>query len=153
MASKPILQINGFDEMIKKLESTSKAAERIGKKTAQECGEILKSEIVSEASSAGLPAHLVNQIKEDFDAEQASGKFRYLVGWHKEEHKSGEPLTDSEKIIVKNYGTPERVTLSGASRGKMPKLNFLKRAKTKAKPKIKKRIESGFAELNKELEK
>lgn len=151
--AKPILQISGFDEMIKKFESASKAAERIGKQTAQECGEILKNEIVSEAKSAGLPAHLVNQIKEDFDAEQASGKYRYLVGWHKVEYKRGEPLSDSMKVILKNYGTPERSTLSGESRGQMPKLNFLKRAKTKAKLKIKRRIESGFAELNKELEK
>lgn len=153
MAQKPILQINGFDEMIKKLESTSKAAERIGKQTAQDCGEILKAEIVNQAKSAGLPDKLVNQLQEDFEAERSSGKFRYLVGWRKVERNSGAPLTDSEKVIVANYGTPERFTRAGASRGEMPKLNFLKKAKSKAKLKIKKRIESGYAELNKELEK
>ena len=59
-----------------------------------------------------------------------------------------------KKVIVANYGTPEeRKTKAGASRGKIKKLNFLKKAKTKAKPKIQKRIEKGFAELNKELEK
>ncbi len=150
--AKPILQINGFDEMIKKFESASKAAERIGKETAKDCGEILKGEIVTQAKSAGLADHLVNQLQEDFEAERSS-KFRYLVSWEKKKSNGGEPLTDSEKVIVANYGTPERTTQAGASRGKMPKLNFLKKAKTKAKPKIKRRIEQGYAELNKELEK
>ncbi|MBR4859357.1 MAG: hypothetical protein IKU08_09275 [Clostridia bacterium] len=151
--AKPILQISGFDEMIKKLESTSKAAEQIGKKTAQDCGAILKAEIVDQAKSAGLPDKLIKQIDEDFEAESASGKFRYLVGWRKVEHTRGAPLTDSEKVIIANYGTPERFTNAGASRGEIKKLNFLKKAKAKAKLKIKRRIESGFAELNKELEK
>ncbi len=151
MARKSILQISGFDEMLKKIEASSAAAEKIAKKTAQDCGEILKTEIVKQAKSAGLPDNLVNQISEDFEAER-SGKFRYLVGWQKEEHKRGEPLTDSEKVIVANYGTPERFTASGASRGKIKKLNFLKKAKAKAKPVIKKRIEQGYAELSKELE-
>lgn len=53
MASKSILQINGFDEMIKKLESSSKAAEQIAQQTAKECGDILKAEIVEQAKSAG----------------------------------------------------------------------------------------------------
>lgn len=151
MARKPIMQISGFDEMLKKFEASSKAAEKIAKQTAQDCGNILKSEIVKQAQSAGLPNHLVNQIEEDFEAERA-GKYRYLVGWEKESHKRGEPLTDSEKVIVANYGTPERFTASGASRGKIKKLNFLKKAKAKAKPVINKRIEQGFAELSKELE-
>lgn len=152
--AKPILQISGFDEMIKKLESASTAAERIAKQTAQECGDILKAEIVDQAKSAGLPDNLVNQIQEDFEAERSGGKYRCTVGWPKESRGGGAALTDSEKVIVANYGTPEeRKTKAGASRGKMPKLNFIKKAKTKAKPKIKRRIEQGFAELNKELEK
>ena len=154
MASKSILQINGFDEMIKKLESSSKAAEKIAQQTAKDCGDILKAEIVEQAKSAGLPDHLVNQLQEDFEAERSSGKFRYLVGWQREARSGGAALTDSEKVIIKNYGTPEeRKTAAGASRGKIKKLNFLKKAKNKAKPKMRKRIETGFAELNKELEK
>lgn len=152
MARKPILQISGFDEMLKKFEASSKAAEEIAKKTAQDCGDILKGEIIKQAQSAGLPAKLVNQLNDDFEAERA-GKYRYLVGWEKEAHQRGEPLTDSEIIIVANYGTPERFTNSGASRGKIKKTNFLKKAKAKAKPLMKKRTEQGFAELSKELKK
>lgn len=148
-----MLKIDGFDDMIKKLQSTSKAADGIAKRTADKCAQIMQAEIKSEAQKAGVPDELINKVVTIKEKSESKNRYKVSAGLKWENPPAPNKYNDALKAIVLNYGTPEeRHTAKGYNRGKIKATNFMKKAKNKASKKIKSELNSAYEELNKELE-
>lgn len=152
-----ILDIEGFEEFYEKLQQASMNAEREAKKCLDECGQILKSEIETQAKKAELEPYLLNEMFEDKVSN--SGIWSYEVGWRKPNITYKGELPDTYKVLFYNYGTPSnRYTRSGENRGQeqshpQNSKGFIHKAKISARRKVKKKQKEYFDKIITRLEK
>lgn len=138
-----ILQIEGFDELIKAVEKAERNVELETAHCFERCADILYDELYGKAAAAGLDSRLLGQI--DDEMLEDYGIYRYRVGWKKQKPNYSGPLPDTYKVMFYNYGTPNgiRKTRAGYSRGQEPahpigSHGFIKKAKLAARRKVKK---------------
>ena len=130
--NKSILQLQGFDDFIERLEKAGATMENEGRKCFEKCAENLYDELYLKAQKAGLDNRLLEQIDERFI--EGGGVWYYEVGWKKQKPSATNPLPDVYKVMFYNYGTPRRTTAEGKNRGEEsahPKGShgFIKKAK------------------------
>lgn len=132
--NKSILQLQGFESFLERLQEAGVAMETEGRKCFEKCAENLYDELRAKAEKAGLDNRLVEQIDEEFIENKNANIWRYEVGWKKQKPTTGNPLPDTYKVMFFNYGTPKRTTTSGANRGEetahpVGSHGFIKKAK------------------------
>lgn len=132
--SKSILQLQGFEDFLDRLQEAGASMENEGRKCFEKCAENLYDELYDKAQKAGLDNRLLEQIDETFIENQNANIWRYEVGWKKQKPTATNPLPDTYKVMFYNYGTPKRTTKTGANRGEesahpVGSHGFIKKAK------------------------
>lgn len=141
--NKSILQLQGFESFLERLQEAGASMETEGRKCFEKCAENLYDELYLKAQKAGLDNRLLEQIDETFIENQSANVWRYEVGWKKQKPTAGNPLPDTYKVMFYNYGTPKRKTATGANRGQedphpVGSHGFIKKAKLAVRNKNKK---------------
>ena len=130
------LKIEGFDEMIKKLQKAGRDVDIEVEKCFSKCAKTVTDTLVEKARGAGLAESLVNKIERE--KWHKFGVFHFSVGWKKVKPSVGNPLPDVYIVMFFNYGTPRRTTKDGENRGEIKGRRFIKKAKMSAWNKVKK---------------
>ena len=156
--NKSILQLQGFEEFLERLQEAGASVGNEGRKCFEKCSENLYDELYSSAQKAGLDNRLLEQIDERFIENQNANVWHYEVGWKKRKPTAGNPQQDVYKVMFYNYGTPKRVTKSGLNRGAeiahpAGSHGFIKKAKLAARNKNKKLQKETLKNILKELKK
>ena len=144
MASGITLKLDGFEELIAKIKAAngdvSKAVDKAMKKSADVQQEELKSQMhkAKFKTHTGVDSGLVNRMPPpsvEWDGNRCVAK----IGYPKGEYNKKNP-SDAYEVIFLNYGTP-----------RIKPTRFINKAKSKAKPQIKKAQEEAFNEIIQEL--
>lgn len=125
------VKIEGFEELFNQIEkaggSMNKAADSCIRKSAQ----IMQEELKTQMYNANVPDDLINDMPPP-KIEVEGNLYSASVGYEKGIYNPKD-LTDSYKVIFLNYGTPKR-----KEHGKVKDRGFIRKAKNKARPQIKK---------------
>lgn len=136
-----MLQLEGFDELITKLQQAGREVDFECEKMFSECCKVTTDTLVERARAANLDEDLLKKmIRKKWHRYNV---FHFEVGWEKP-HK-GKPLPDAYKVMFINYGTPYRQTRKGEDRGRIEGRGFIGKAKKSAKYKVK-RLQKKFLE-------
>lgn len=134
-----------FEGLMKKVEEAQGNVDAAVLKAAKKCTDTMFDELVSEATSANVPASIVSAIDKSIEKDGTSIVCR--VGWEKPEKVVSNNLSVGQIAALLNYGVPARYTQEGAYRGKIAPRNFIKKAKGKAQRKILKTQEDTIKEI------
>lgn len=131
MASKAILQLKGFDDLLEQIQKAGGSIDRAADSCLRQSAQIMQSELKGQMQAAGVDSGLINampppQITVD------GNRFKAEVGYNKGNYDPRNP-SDGYKVVFLNYGTPRRT-----KHGKVAARGFIKKAKNTARPKIKK---------------
>lgn len=156
--SKSILQLQGFESFLERLQEAGAEMENEGRKCFEQCAENLYDELYSKAQKAGLDNRLLEQLDEEFIEVPSKNVWYYECGWKKVKPTATNPLPDTYKVMFYNYGTPTRSTKSGANRGKVDahpvgSHGFIKKAKLAVRNRNKKLQEETLKKIIEGLKK
>lgn len=151
--NKSLLQLQGFEEFLERLEEAGASMETEGRKCFEKCAENLYDELYLKAQKAGLDNRLLEQLEEKFIEVENKNVWYYECGWKKQKPTATNPLPDTYKVMFYNYGTPKRTTKDGANRGEIKKHGFIKKAKLAARNRNKKLQEEAYHKIIKGLKK
>ena len=149
MAGSSVLKLSGFEDLIKKINSSNVNSIKAAQQAAKAGAEAAKNQLISECKTSGVPNKLINsiRIKEKISGNTVSDQ----VGWDVPGYNPRN-IADAYKVIFLNYGTPRRITRKskqraimpdgswvtlGNDRGAITSRDFIKRAKSRSKSKIK----------------
>lgn len=131
MASKAILQLEGFDDLLKQIEKAGGSIDRAADSCLRQSANIVEAELKAQMQAAGVDADLINAMPPP-TIEVEGNRYRAAVGYKKGSYDPSNP-SDGYKVVFLNYGTPRRT-----KHGKVAARGFIQAAKKKARPKIKK---------------
>lgn len=141
------LELNGFEQQIRKLEAVGKKADATVHEAATAAAAILQSELKSEMAKAdetGGMSRLISRMPAP-EVEQSGGVSTARAGYRKGEYNP-DNISDGYKAVFLNYGTPRR-----SKHGKVRPRGFIDKAKKAAKPKITAECKKIFDRAIKEL--
>lgn len=155
--NKSILQLQGFEKFLERLQEAGVSMETEGRKCFEKCSENLYDELYLKAKKAGLDDRLLEQMIHEEIENKNANIWRAEVGWKKQKPTAGNPLPDTYKVLFYNYGTPKRTTKGGENRGKedahpVGSHGFIKKAKLAVRNKNKKLQEETLQKILGELE-
>lgn len=131
MASKAILKLEGFDELLVQIEKAGGSIDRAADSCLRQSAQIMQTELKAQMQAAGVDGDLINAMPQP-TVEVDGNRYRAEVGYKKGSYDPNN-LSDGYKVVFLNYGTPRRT-----KHGKITARGFIQKAKTKARPKIKK---------------
>lgn len=146
-----ILVTVGFKELIAKIEKAQGDTEAAIFEAAKAGGRAMYSELVNEAKKSNVPDDIVDEIRFQAERDGSGNRVGVKVGWRMPENIDYKNLSAGQKAALLNYGTPSRHTKSGQSRGWIDARNFIRRAKRKARPKVKEEEKKALAKIVREL--
>ena len=131
MASKAILQLKGFDDLLEQIQKAGGSIDAAASSCLRQSAQIMHAELKTQMQAAGVDSGLINampppQITVD------GNRYSAAVGYKKGNFDPRNP-SDGYKVVFLNYGTPRRTM-----HGKVAARGFIKKAKKKARPQIKK---------------
>lgn len=140
MASKAILQLKGFDDLLEQIQKAGGDVDRAADSCLRQSAQIMQNELKSQMQAAGVESGLINampppQITVD------GNKYRAAIGYKKGNFDPSDP-SDGYKVVFLNYGTPRRTM-----HGKVAARGFIQAAKKKARPQIKKAQQQTFEKI------
>lgn len=133
------LKLDGFDELLKKIEKAAGNVDKVVTDCMKESAEIMQSELKTQMQYSDVPKDLIDDMPPP-TIENDYGRIIARVGYEKGEYNPKNPSA-AYKVIFLNYGTPYR-----QKHGIVKARGFIDRAKKKAKPKIKKQQENALQE-------
>ena len=139
-SKKPFISLEGFTDLLKEIEKAGGKAQDAVIKCAKDGAEIMQKELKNQ-----MQGHTSSRLIKDMpspDVKFEGGAVHAHVGYKVGDYNP-KNLTDGFKFIFINYGTP-RIK---------PAREFIKKAKRKATPKIKKMQEQTFNEILEGLKK
>lgn len=139
---KPFIQLNieGFDELLKKIEQAGGSINGAVDKCMQQSAQIQKKELEAQMQKKKISTSLINRMP-DPEIEWNGNVCTVRVGYKKGAYNPKD-LSDGYEAIFINYGTP-----------KISPRNFIQSAKNKARPQIKKLQEQTLNEILEDLKK
>lgn len=148
------LKLDGFDELIKKIEKANGNVDEIVTDCMKKSADIMEAELKSQMQDANVSKKLIDKMPPPV-IENDYGEITARVGYKKGAYDPNNPSV-GYKVVFMNYGTPYR-TKHGKIKdisegGKKLKLGFIARAHAKAKPKIKKQQKNALEESLKGLQ-
>lgn len=149
------LNIEGFNELLIKLQAAGKNVDFEVEKCFSQCCKVVTEQLTEKAKSAGLDERLISKIQRE--KWHKGNTFYFEVGWKKAKPTYSNPIPDTYKVMFYNYGTPSnRYTKAGYYRGKesahpIGSHGFIKKAKIASQNKCKKIQREFLAAALKEL--
>lgn len=141
------LKLDGFDELIKKIEKAGGNVDAIVTDCLKKSADIMEAELKSQMQDANVDKRLIDNMPPP-EIENDYGEITARVGYKKGAYDPNNP-SDGYKVVFMNYGTPHRSKhgqIKDISEGGIIKLGFIGRAKDKARPKINKQQENALQE-------
>lgn len=132
----------GFEDLLADIEAANGDANKAVDSAMRQSAQILQSELKSQMQDANVPRDLIAAMP-PFEVENVGNVHTARVGYKKGAYNPDD-LSDGYKVVMLNYGTPNRrehgkiVEGSTMASGGTLKLGFIQRAKNGARPKIKK---------------
>lgn len=156
--NKSILQLQGFESFLERLQEAGAKMDYEGRKCFEKCSENLYDELYDKAQKAGLDNRLLEQMIHEEVEGGSANVWRAEVGWKKQKPTAGNPLPDTYKVMFYNYGTPKRTTKKGANRGQedahpVGSHGFIKKAKLAVRNRNKKLQEETLEKIIEGLKK
>lgn len=131
MASKAILQLKGFDDLLEKIQKAGGSIDRAADSCLRQSAQIMQSELTAQMQAADVDSALINAMPPPQITVEGN-RYSAAVGYKKGAYDPDDP-SDGYKVVFLNYGTPRRT-----KHGKIVARGFIQAAKKKARPKIKK---------------
>lgn len=131
MASKAVLQLKGFDDLLEKIQEAGGSIDRAADSCLRQSAQIMQAELKAQMQAAGVDSDLINSMPPPqitVDGNQYSA----AVGYKKGNFDPRNP-SDGYKVVFLNYGTPRRT-----KHGKVAARGFIVKAKKQASKPIKK---------------
>lgn len=131
MASKSVLQLKGFDDLLEQIQKAGGSIDRAADSCLRQSAQIMQAELKAQMQAAGVDSNLINAMPSPqitVDGNQYSA----AVGYKKGSFDPRNP-SDGYKVVFLNYGTPRRT-----KHGKVAARGFILKAKKKASKPIKK---------------
>lgn len=125
------LKLDGFETLLSQIKNADEVADRAAESCIKQSAQIMQSELKSQMQAAGVDNGLINRMPA-FEVEGSGNRYTARVGYKKGAYDPRNP-SDGYEVIFINYGTPKR-----SKHGKITARGFIKKAKDKARPKIKK---------------
>lgn len=138
MARKAMVTLDGFDELLKKIEAAGGKIDGAVDRCAAESAGIMQGELRSSMQRKDVATDLVNRMPKA-NVERDGNAVYVQVGFKKGKYDP-KNLSDGYKAVFINYGTP-----------RVKPRDFVSEAKRKARSKIKKQEEQTLNEILKEL--
>lgn len=130
MASKSMLQLTGFDELVESIQKAGKSIDQAADSCLRQSAQIMQSELKTQMQAAGVDNSLIESMPPP-QITVDGNNYSAAVGYKKGNFDPRNP-SDGYKAVFLNYGTPRRT-----KHGKVTPRGFIGNAKKKASPKIK----------------
>ena len=131
MASKAILQLKGFDDLLEQIQKAGGSIDRAADSCMRQSAQIMQAELKAQMQAAGVDGDLINKMPPPQITVEGN-RYEAAVGYKKGSFDPSNP-SDGYKVAFLNYGTPRRT-----KHGKVAARGFIQAAKNKARPRIKK---------------
>ena len=131
MASKAILQLKGFDDLLEQIQKAGGSVDRAAESCVRQSAQIMQSELKAQMQAAGVDGDLISSMPPPNIVIEGNS-YGAEVGYKKGTFDPRDP-SDGYKVVFLNYGTPRRTM-----HGKVAARGFIQAAKKKARPQIKK---------------
>lgn len=137
------LNLDGFDEMLKKIEKAGGNVDSASRKAMGRAADIMQDELKAQMQAADEKNSMSNLIARmpSPTIENDFGRITARVGYKKGAYNP-DNLSDGYKAVFINYGTPRRT-----KHGKVKARGFIQKARNRAKPKIRKEQEKILDEI------
>lgn len=126
------LKLEGFEEMLKKIEKAEGSADRATEECLRKSAVIMENELKAQMQAAdenNAMSRLIARMP-SYSIEKNYGRITARVGYKKGAYDPDNP-SDGYKVVFLNYGTPHR-----SVHGKVAARGFIQKAKSRAKPKM-----------------
>ena len=142
------LTLNGFDDLLKKIEKANGNMEKAAMQCIKQSAEIMQTELKTamRTTKGGVSESLINRMP-NYRIENNRTRVSAQVGYPSTSYNPNN-LSDYHKAIFANYGTPHR-----KKHGQEKARGFVSKAKRTAKPKIKAQQEKTLNDILKDLTK
>lgn len=134
------LKLNGFDELLSKIEQAGGTIDGAAKKCLQVSADIMQDELKKQMQAANVDSGLISRLPPP-EIESNGNRHTARVGYKKGAYDPDNP-SDGYKVVFANYGTPHR-----SKHGKQPAKGFIQKAKKKANTQIKKEQEKTLEQI------
>lgn len=133
MARKPILSLDGFDELLAKIQKAGGTIDQAADTCARKAADIADQNLRQAMQTAKVDSDLISKMPKP-SVEKEANSWHVKVGYVKENRMDPDNLSEAYKVILLNYGTPHRTE----SKGQVKKKLFVRKAKRKSTAAIKK---------------
>jgi hypothetical protein len=140
MASKAILQLKGFDDLLEQTQKAGGSIDAAADSCLRQSANIMQTELKAQMQAAGVESGLINAMPPP-QIEVKNNRYSAAVGYTKGNFDPRDP-SDGYKVVFLNYGTPRRTM-----HGKVAARGFIQAAKKKARPKIKRAQQETFNKI------
>ena len=134
MARKSMLQLNGFDELIKNIEAAGGSIQGTVDSCIKQSANTMYNELKSQMAKKKVDGGLINRMPAP-EVEWKDNACIARVGYKKGQYNPKD-LSDGYKAVFINYGTP-----------RISPRNFIKKAKSNAKKQIKQQQEETLKKI------
>ena len=140
-----------FSPLLESIKNAGGDVDAAAVAAAKKSADVIAEELRAEAQASNVPASITNEITQNVDVENGGNRISCSVGWKMPQYNPRNPAAGYKAVFL-NYGTPQRKTSKGASRGKIEPRGFIARAKKAATPKVKKAQRKALQEILRGLE-
>lgn len=133
------ITFKGFGEMIERIQKADRDIQPIVNDCMQKAVVIQERALKTAMAEKGVDADLINGMDSP-KIEWIGNRCKATVGYEKGNYTPND-ISDTYKLIFKNYGTP-----------KMDELNFIEEAKKKGRKEIQKESKKALTEIIKEID-
>lgn len=135
------IELKGYQDLLADIEAAGGSMIGAAESAVRQSAQIMQTELKAEMKNSGVPQELVNSMPQ-FDIEKLGNRVSARVGYKKGAYDPKNP-SNGYKVVFLNYGTPHRmkhgkIVEGSTTKAGTLKLGFIDRAKTRARPKIKK---------------
>ena len=130
MASKAILQLKGFEDLLEQIQKAGGSIDKATDSCLRQSAQIMQAELKAQMQAADVDSELINSMPPPQITVEGNN-YRAEVGYKKGDYDPNNP-SDGYKVVFLNYGTPRRT-----KHGKVAARGFIAKAKKKARPQIK----------------
>ena len=131
MASKAILQLKGFDDLLEQIQKAGGSIDQAADSCLRQSAQIMQAELKAQMQAADVDSDLINSMPQP-QITVDGNNYSAAVGYKKGNFDPNN-LSDGYKVVFLNYGTPNRTM-----HGKVAARGFIDKAKKNARPQIKK---------------
>lgn len=142
------IKLDGFEEMLERIEKASGKADKVARQVVKKSAEIVEAELKAECTRQNIPDSIINAITTEIENSATTASAQ--VGWKLGSYDSKKPTIGYLAVFL-NYGSEKRTTKRGSNRGRLVGKKFIATAKKKASKKVKALQKQMLEEIMKEL--